>query len=232
MQPGDMTVLSGFFEKLLSINFDLITVFGYQFASRVNLALSENKADVFADTTLFGLSGQTIKFQNTNTYRYRDSNIDPVTARPIYSGITREITAGLILEIKGWVSGDGMITTNVTATVSKRGADISSVIGNPPPTSEKVLTTQVRSRSGETVVLSGLRQNDSTIIEDRLPLISKIPIIGWFFKTRNTTTENTQMVIYLIPHIDMTNEEYTPEGLKTAAIYNKYVLPFLGDQHE
>ncbi|GHV12915.1 hypothetical protein FACS189491_06870 [Spirochaetia bacterium] len=228
MQPGDMTMVSGLFENLLNINFDLITVFGYQFASRINVAISENKADVFADTTLYGLSGQEIKFQNTNTYRYRDSNIDPDTGKPIYSGVTREITSGLILEIRGWVSGDGMITTNVTATVSKRGADVSSTVGNPPPTSEKILTTQVRSRSGETVVLSGLRQNDSTIIEDRLPLISKIPILGWLFKSRTTTKENTQMVIYLVPHIDTANEEHTAEGLKTEALYNKYVLPFLG----
>ena len=174
----------------------------------MNLALAENKASVFADTTLFGLSGQEIKFQNTNTYRYRDSNIDPDTGKPIYSGITREIISGLILDIKGWVSGDGMITTNVTATVSKRGADVSSSVGNPPPTSERVLTTQVRSRSGETVVLSGLRQNDSTIVEDRTPGLSKIPLLGWLFKNRRATNENTQMVIYLIPHIDLSNEEY------------------------
>ncbi|GHT70337.1 hypothetical protein FACS1894110_21730 [Spirochaetia bacterium] len=232
MQPGDRTMVSGEFGNLLNINFDLITVFGYQFAARVNLALSENKASVFADTTLFGLSGQEIKFQNTNTYRYRDSNIDPDTGKPIYSGVTREIISGLILDIKGWVSGDGMITTNVTATVSKRGADVSSSIGNPPPTSERVLTTQVRSRSGETVVLSGLRQNDSTIVEDRLPGLSKIPLLGWLFKSRHSTKENTQMVIYLIPHIDLTNEEYTVEGPKIAAIYNKYVEPFLGGPHE
>ncbi|MDR0498059.1 MAG: type II and III secretion system protein [Treponema sp.] len=228
VRPGDRTMVTGQLGNLLNLNFDVITVFGYQFAAKLNAAIAENQASVFADTTLFGLSGQEIKFQNTSTYRYRDSNIDPDTGKPIYSGITREIISGLVLDIKGWVSGDGMVTTTVAASVSKRGAEISSSAGNPPPTSEKVLTTQVRARSGETVVLSGLRQNDSTIIEQRAPFISRIPFLGWLFKSKNNSAENTQMIIYLVPHVDLANDEYAIDGLKTASIYTRFVEPYEG----
>ena len=227
LRMGDRTMISGQLGNLLNLNFDVITIFGYQFAAKLNAAISENQADVFADTTLFGLSGQDIKFQNTSTYRYRDYNVDPDTGKPVYTGVTREIISGLMLEINGWVSGDGMITTTVKASVSKRGADVSSAIGNPPPTSEKILTTQVRARSGETVVLSGLRHNDSAIVQQRTPLLSKIPILGWLFKSKNNTYENTQMIIYLVPHLDLANEEYSIDGLKTASIYNRFVEPYL-----
>jgi hypothetical protein len=227
IRPGDRTMVTGQLGNLLNLNFDIVTIFGYQFAAKLNLAISDNQANVFADTTLFGLSGQEIKFQNTSTYRYRDSNIDPDTGKPTYSGVTREIVSGLVLEIKGWVSGDGMITTTVTASVSKRGAEVSSAAGNPPPTSERVLTTQVRARSGETVVLSGLRQNDSNIVEQRVPLLSKIPFLGWFFKSKNNSSENSQMIIYLVPHVDIANDEYTVSGLKTASIYSRFVEPYL-----
>ncbi|GHV77498.1 hypothetical protein AGMMS49942_23190 [Spirochaetia bacterium] len=227
MQLGDKTMITGQLGNLFNLNFDIITLFGYQFAAKVNAAIKENQASVFADTTLYGLSGEEIKFQNTSTYRYRDSNIDPDTGKPIYSGVTREIVSGLMLDINGWVSGDGMITTTITASVSKRGADVSSSIGNPPPTSERVLTTQVRCRSGEPVILSGLKQNDKTIVEERVPVISKIPILGWLFRNRNTQKENTQMIIYLVPHVDLSSDEYTVEGLKTASIYKRFVVPFL-----
>jgi hypothetical protein len=227
LAPGDMTMMSGSMGGLFSLNFDVISVFGYNFAAKLSAALSESEADVFADTTLFGLPGQEIQFQNTNTYRYRDSNIDPETGLPIYSGVTREIVSGLMLKITGWVSGDGMITTAVSATVSKRGADVSSTVGNPPPTSEKMLTTQVRGRSGETVILSGLKQDDSMSLVSRTPLLSRIPLIGGLFKQRDSSTERTQMVIYLVPHIDLSNEEYTVEGHKTQAAYERFVKPFL-----
>jgi hypothetical protein len=226
IRPGDRTMVTGQLGNLLNLDFDIITVFGYQFAAKLHAAIADNQANVFADTTLYGLSGQEIKFQNTSTYRYRDSNIDPDTGKPIYSGITREIVSGLVLEIKGWVSGDGMITTTVNASVSKRGADVSSNIGNPPPTSEKILTTQVRARSGETVVLSGLRQNDSSIVDQGVPLISKIPVLGWLFKSKNKISEKTQMILYLVPPVDLANDEYTIDGLKTGSIYSRFVEPY------
>jgi len=227
LRPGDRTMVTGQLGNLLNLNFDIITVFGYQFAARLNLAIAENKASVFADTTLFGLSGQSIRFQNTSTYRYRDFTIDPDTGRQINTGITREIVSGLLLEIQGWVSGDGMITTSITASISKRGADVSSTNGNPPPTSERSLTTQIRARSGEIVVLSGLRQNDTTIVEQRTPFLSKIPLLGWLFTSKNNSSENTQMIIYLVPHVDMANDEYTIDGLKTTSILSRFVEPYL-----
>jgi len=229
IRPGGRTMLTGQLGNLFNLNFDVITIFGYHFAARLNASITNNQARVFADTTLFGLSGQDIRFQNTSTFRYRDSNIDPETGRPIFSGVTREIISGLILEVSGWVSGDGMITTTVTASVSSRGGDASNGVA-PPPTTEKVLTTHVRARSGEPIILSGLRQNDSTTIDQRVPFISRIPVLGWFFRSLNNTNENTQMIIYLVPHVDIANDEFSISGLRTASIFNRFVEPFAGDR--
>ena len=229
LAPGDQTLVTGSLGNILKLNFDVITVLGYRFAARLDTAISENQANVFADTTLYGLSGQEIIFQNSNTYRYRDYYVDTQTKETVYTGVTREITSGLVLNIGGWVSGDGMITTTVNASVSKRGADVSSSVGNPPPTSEKTITTQVRSRSGESVVLSGLRQDDSSFVEERVPFLSRIPLVGWLFKHRQSSAERNQMVIYLIPHVDLGTDAFDHEGPKTASVYERYVLPYLGE---
>ncbi len=197
---GDRNDLSVSLGSVLDFNLDVVSAFGLKFAASLQTAINENRAQVFADTTLHGVSGGTINFVNTNTYRYRDNNLDPETGSPIYTGITREIASGLKIDITGWISGDGVITSKVTASVSRQGADLSSSTGNPPPTSEKVITTEVLGKSGEPIVLSGLIQNEESWTEQRTPLLSKIPIIGWLFKSRNKTAEKTEMVIYLVPH--------------------------------
>ena len=194
--------LQGFLGSVLSLNFDVIGTFGYSFASQLQTGISENKVQVYADTTLHGVSGTNIQFQNTNTYRYREPYVDSTTGETKNTGVTREIVSGLILDIEGWVSGDGMVTTTVKATVSRQGADVSSSTGNPPPTYEKQITTQVRGMAGEPVILTGLKQNDITESEQGTPWISKVPIIGWLFKGKDKTEENTEMIIYLVPHID------------------------------
>ncbi len=205
----DATNLQAVLGSVLSLNFDVLGSFGYSFASQLQTAISDNTAEVFADTTLHGVSGTNIKFQNTNTYRYREPYVDSTTGETKNSGVTREIVSGLFLDIEGWVSGDGMVTTTVKATVSRQGADVSSSTGNPPPTYEKQITTQVRGLAGEPVILTGLKQTDMSKSEQRTPWISKIPIIGWLFKGKNDSKEKTEMIIYLVPHID--NETVTEE---------------------
>ena len=202
MHMGDRTSASAILGNVMNLNMNVVGAFGMNFAASLQASIEENKTKVFADTTLHGVNGKKINFQNTNTYRYRDNNLDPETGKPVYSGVTREITSGIKLEVLGWVSGDGMITSSVTASVSRQGTDTSSSTGNPPPTTEKIVTTEVRGKSGEPVVLSGLVQNQDTKEEKQTPFISKIPLIGNLFKSRTKISEKSQMVIYLVPHLE------------------------------
>ncbi|MBQ5432045.1 MAG: hypothetical protein IIU30_01165, partial [Treponema sp.] len=100
--------------------------------------------------------------------------------------------------------------------VSRQGADLSSKTGNPPPTSEKTITTEVLGKSGEPVILSGLLQNEDSLVEERTPLLSKIPVIGWLFKSHKRTKENTELVIYLVPHWEKNQKEAKAPSAKQA----------------
>lgn len=206
LSAGERNGASAVLGSVMGFNLNIVSSFGLSFAAELQTSIEENRTKVYADTTLHGVSGREIHFENTNTYRYRDNNVDPQTGTPIYSGVTREIASGIKLDVLGWVSGDGMITSKVTASVSRRGNDSSASTGNPPPTSEKLVTTEVCGKSGEPVVLSGLIQTAESEQQKRSPLISKIPLLGNLFKSKNKTKENIQMVIYLVPHItDGTN---------------------------
>ena len=200
---GDRTDGAVQLGSVLNLNLDVVGAFGLKFAGELQTAISESKAKVYADTTLNGVSGKSINFQNTNTYRYRDNNLNPETGEPIYSGITKEIISGLKLEVTGTVTGDGMITSRITASVSRQGTDLSTTTGNPPPTSEKVVTTEVRAKSGEPVVLSGLVQEEETENVSRIPFLSKIPFAGSLFRSTEKSVEKTELVIYLLPSAEI-----------------------------
>ncbi len=208
MQIGDRSDFGVKLGNVLNLNLNVVSAFGLNFAAQLQASIEENKATVFADTTLHGVAGKQINFQNTNTYRYRDNNLDPDTGKPVYSGVTKEIVSGLKLDVVGFVSGDGMITSTVTASVTRQGIDTSSSTGNPPPTSEKVVTTEVCGKSGEPIVISGLVQNTSSQSLSGVPLVSKVPLFGWLFKGQEKIAEKTQMVIYLVPHIEEYKSSY------------------------
>lgn len=197
----DAAVFSGELSSLLSLNFDAVSLFGYQAALDLSLTLSESRAQVFADTTLTGVSGQEIRFQNTDTFRYRELEYDKDTGKNEYTGVTSEVTSGLILSVNGWVSGDGMVTMTVSATISKEAEDESKDSDNPPPTTEKVVTTTVRTISGKPVVIGGLFQRSKDVSVKKIPVLGDIPLVGRIFRDIDQSEEDTEMVIYIVPHV-------------------------------
>lgn len=199
MRPGDSTVLLGRIGELLALDFDIVSSLGYRFALELSHRISEDEARVLADTTLNGLSGELVEFRNTDTFRYRDREVDPETGESESLGVTREITSGLFVGVDGWSSGDGMVTMDISATLSRRGTDVSSDGTNPPPTSERVVDTQVRTRSGRPVVIGGLMQQDVSANRRRTPLLGSIPFLGALFRSTTRSVEETELVLYLLP---------------------------------
>lgn len=210
MRPGDSTVLLGRIGELLSLDFDIVTSLGYRFAVDLSARLAENEARVLADTTLNGLSGRAVELRNTDTFRYRDQPVDPETGETEVLGVTREITSGLFLDIEGWASGESMITMDIGATLSRRGTDVSTDGTIPPPTSERVVDTRVRTRSGRPVVIGGLIQQSVSRTLRRTPVLGSIPLFGWAFRSTERSVEETELVLYLLPVIEKAESPRSP----------------------
>ena len=216
------TAYSGMLGNLINVQFDIISKFGLQFAANLNAELGSNRAHILADTTLNGISGETISFQNTNTYRYRDIAIDATTG--LYTGTTQEITSGLFLKISGWSSGNDMITVNVEAQISKQGGN--SSIDNSdslPTTSEKKVITNVRAKSGEPVIIGGLLQTEVDKAEKRVPIFGSIQLVGNLFKSKVTSTIETELVIYLVPFVEMKGNTSSEYDKQIRDFYQRYI---------
>jgi type II secretory pathway component GspD/PulD (secretin) len=219
----------GSIDKLLNLNFNIVSTFGYLFALELNLGITTNTASILADTSLTGLSGQEIKFQNTETSRHQEIEIDPDTGKQLATGVTREITTGLIIGMNGWVSGDGMITMKVTSTVSKQGVATSTEAGALPTTSEKVVSTNVRTPSGKPVVIGGLIQQNKDSTVHKVPLLGDIPLLGLLFRSHKDTYTTTELVIYIIPHVEYPESRKADAGRRMEEIYQTLVRGITGD---
>ena len=197
--------------SILTLDFDTTEIFGYQFTLDLSADISQSVAKVMADSTLNALSGQQAKFRNTNTYRYRDTIKDSDTGDEEVTGVSREITSGLFIDLLGWVSGDDMITMDISTTFSKQeSVSDNNEVGTLPPTSEKIIETHVRTPAGKPVIIGGLIQQEMTETVQKVPLLGSIPFLGYLFQHRQENYENTEMVIYIIPYI-----EQEPDGENT-----------------
>ncbi len=70
-----------------------------------------------------------------------------------------------------------------------------------PATLERNAETSVMVSDTDTVVLGGLTRDKSTEIMSKVPLLGDIPILGWLFKSKTSTVEKTNLMIFITPKI-------------------------------
>ena len=121
------------------------------------------------------------------------------------------------LSIVPRINEDNSITTLIQPQVS----DIIKLIPDPefgeiPQVSTRSLTTMLRVNDGETIVMGGLVTRKTSTAVTRVPLLSKIPILGdLLFTRRSTSVDDTQLLIFLTPRVLHEEEELeaAPGGL-------------------
>lgn len=108
---------------------------------------------------------------------------------------------GLVLSVIPTVEPNGKIKLTVSTEVSELDTTIAVNIGGAliPGTRIRKASTQVELASGETLVMSGLVQRIHQEIVNRVPFLSKIPILGELFTSRKFQQGETELAILVTP---------------------------------
>lgn len=56
-------------------------------------------------------------------------------------------------------------------------------------------------KEGQVVVFGGLRRQEQTKEINQIPILGDLPIIGWLFKSVNDVVKNSELIVFLSPHI-------------------------------
>ncbi|MRR09358.1 hypothetical protein EG831_04620 [bacterium] len=107
------------------------------------------------------------------------------------------IDAGITLDIVPWVAASGEITTEIKPTVS----NLSGTSADLPIISRRTANTTIRLKDGETIVIGGLIQKSDTRSKTTIPFLGDIPFLGALFSSTKTESDESELVIYITPHI-------------------------------
>ncbi len=122
---------------------------------------------------------------------------------------------GTILKITPQITDDGTVLMKIDQEVSSLIK--SSIATVDVQTSKRVINTRVLANDGEIIVLGGLISDNVTESEQRVPGLASIPFIGNLFKTRTSTKEKTNLMVFLRPKILVDAHQMATE---TSAKYN------------
>lgn len=106
-------------------------------------------------------------------------------------------TIDLKLTVKPHVTNDNRIS--MVVTIFKN--DIAELTAEAPAINTKEASTELLVNDGETVVIGGI--NKTTKIHDKteIPLLSKVPGLGWLFRSDSRDERNEELLIFITPKI-------------------------------
>jgi type IV pilus assembly protein PilQ len=70
-----------------------------------------------------------------------------------------------------------------------------------PPKDSRTARTRLYVGNGQTVVIGGINTSSEFSKERGVPLLSKIPLLGWLFKRKDKGNEQKELLIFLTPTI-------------------------------
>ena len=113
---------------------------------------------------------------------------------------TMFVEAKLELEVTPHITQEGSILMEIR--VKKNEPDFSRTGARGDPTIlKKEAETQVLVRDGDTTVIGGIYTKKTSDTFTGIPVLSQIPVLGWFFRNTKKNDERTELLIFITPRI-------------------------------
>ena len=175
--------------------------------------------DVLSSPRITTLSGQTAKIEMV-TVRYFPEEwetIDVDTVIPQYGmSVTRvtpqptldkEMKLGVNFEIRPELTPDGLIKMKLDFPITTF-ADEWIIYDNTandddgdyikmPVFNTRRINTDIMLYDGETIVLGGVNKDDTTTVNDKIPILGDLPVVGRLFQSKYSTSEKSSLLIFL-----------------------------------
>ena len=169
--------------------------------------ITSGNAKILTDPTLTVQEGQqaTVKLAQ-NIVESVKTEIDGDSGARTITPVIGEAGIVLTVNVEG-IDDNGFVSMSVSPTVSSVGATQNFDSGNGATNTLNLLSKRelssglVRMRDGETLILSGIIQDQERTTVSKVPILGDIPLLGALFRSSDKTNERAEVIVLLTPNI-------------------------------
>ena len=176
-----------------------------KFLALLEARITSGNAKILTDPTVVVQEGQesTIKL-TSDIIKGIDSTINEngiTTNTPIYD------EAGLTVTVNvERIDDNGFVSLSVSPTVSSIASQQEFDSGNATNlisllSRREVSSGLIRLRDSQTLILSGIIQDQERVAVTKVPILGDIPLLGSLFRSTNKTNERAEVIVLLTPEI-------------------------------
>jgi general secretion pathway protein D len=175
-----------------------------RFLAALNALASENRVNVLSNPAILTTENKKAVINVSTSVPIVTSQQVPVATGGITgNSITQTVEyrdAGVILTVTPRIGEQGTVAMDVKQEFNEVGATEPPPINSPRFTKREAETSVVL-MSSQTLVLGGLIQNRRTSIRTGVPLLHRIPLLGFLFGFKEERVEKTELVIVITPRV-------------------------------
>jgi general secretion pathway protein D len=132
----------------------------------------------------------------TNTYT------TTATGTPgVVEGSIEYKDVGIILTVTPRVSDSKLVTLDISVEASTVGKTALGNLTDVPFFPKKTAKTTLSIMEKQTIVIGGLIEDRKETVKTGIPYLSKIPVLGALFGYHTNTTNKTETLLFLTPHV-------------------------------
>jgi len=207
------TGFSGIAAPLAGPSFMMGVARGANFSSLLQAIQQQGEVRTLSNPRVNIMNGQTALLsvgRNVSFISRVDTNTTTVAgAAPVttFTVQTSNILSGIIIGIVPYISENGDISLTITPIISDLvrledksiGSGVNKMQISLPTVDLKELSTTVKVRDGQMVIIGGLISKKDILDDSKIPVIGDVPLVGELFKQRGRLESRSELVIILQP---------------------------------
>jgi type II secretory pathway component GspD/PulD (secretin) len=183
----------------IKLDFQALRNFTANFNAELNALVSESKAKVLSNPRIATQNGKPAQFSATE-------DVPIIETTQTATGATqsvRTLQIGEVIKVTPIMidTEEGFVTLELNPSISTRGKDV-IVNGNPVPEKiDRQLKTTMKVKSGESIVLGGLKRKNNSTGTSKIPILGDIPFIGALFGANSFSDSEVELILMVTPYI-------------------------------
>jgi type IV pilus assembly protein PilQ len=183
---GDFSVISGNIRNVIS------------------LLQQKKDVEILASPRVMVVSGKTASIEAVRELPYNEVT-DTSGGGSLSSTEFKKV--GVTLDVTATLTEENLIFLNVS---SEQNVVVGESVTEVPIIDTRNARSEVLLQDGQVIIMGGLRRKELTKENTQIPILGDIPLIGLLFKYNKTVVTNTELIVFLSPHI-YKEEEPIPE---------------------
>jgi type IV pilus assembly protein PilQ len=175
-----------------------------QMSATLRLLNEDRDAEFLANPRIVTANNQKAEIKITRAQPVPQLNFNEQTAQAVFSGF-EDKEFGNTLTVTPIINKDEYITLNVKPEISNKVADATFVFATAVVTSpvidKRVLESNVLIKSGDTLAIGGLLQDEQTKSTNKVPVLGDIPVLGYLFQEKINTRNKRNLLVFVTPTI-------------------------------